>query len=442
MTLILHSSAFALEPCSSSTVTLVVWCTLWLVSTNPRPAHSNNVHLHARLAYNCSNRCTPTSPKSKCRPSSYSTGYAFRCGKSTGSVGASKRVRRNQRPNARRKESTDLVSGWNSSYSVRRWTELVIDSGCTWHVHNRLEDLVNVRPCNDVIEDAAGKQMRCTKRGDLPLLIRSTHGVEFVFLLRGVRWAPGFPDSLLSVDQLWETSKADCVFRDELRIKFTHNLTNRGEPLTSPFRRANGLYRWTVAVIDLLPPSSQPASARRLANGLHASGSTSHLSSLPADSLASLLHRRLHVGVDCLRRLGELASDVPAHIQGASTAVNCTHCAAANSTRRPHSVSTYEPTHVGRLVHMDIAGPFKPSEHGGYRYCLVLVDDHSRHKFVYFLHKRSDARDKVKRFVAEMQALASRHSPIPINRVGSLRSDNAGEFVSKEFTDLSRRFAT
>ena len=36
-----------------------------------------------------------------------------------------------------------------------------------------------------------------------------------------------------------------------------------------------------------------------------------------------------------------------------------------------------------RLFHGDIVGPFKTSAIGGYKYCLVLVDDHSREKFIF-----------------------------------------------------------
>ena len=73
---------------------------------------------------------------------------------------------------------------------------------------------------------------------------------------------------------------------------------------------------------------------------------------------------------------------------------------------------------------------------GGYRYALILVDDHTRFKFVYFLKRKSDAPDRVKRFIASLNAHASSRSASPVRVVGSLHTDNAGEFLSHQFTEL------
>ena len=63
---------------------------------------------------------------------------------------------------------------WRSAHRAFRWTRLVIDSGCTWHVHNRLEDLHNVHDCDDVVVDANGNEVSCTKVGDLLVVARDT----------------------------------------------------------------------------------------------------------------------------------------------------------------------------------------------------------------------------------------------------------------------------
>ena len=64
---------------------------------------------------------------------------------------------------------------------------IIVDSGCTWHIHNCEDDLINLRPCRDVVEDAAGIDRPCTCMGDLPLVLRDKRGQEFHILLRGVR---------------------------------------------------------------------------------------------------------------------------------------------------------------------------------------------------------------------------------------------------------------
>ena len=92
--------------------------------------------------------------------------------------------------------------------------------------------------------------------------------------------------------------------------------------------------------------------------------------------------------------------------------------------------------HTAAFCHADIVGPFKASIHGQYQYALILVDDHSRFKFVYALKHKSDAVKAVRSFVAEFNALLNQHRDSPVRLVGSLHTDNAGEFLSREFQDL------
>ena len=65
---------------------------------------------------------------------------------------------------------------------------------------------------------------------------------------------------------------------------------------------------------------------------------------------------------------------------------------------------------------------------------LVLVDDHSRFKFV--MKRKSDAPALMAQFVAASNAKVNTQATAPIRIVGSLHSDNAGEFLSHEFKDL------
>ena len=334
----------------------------------------------------------------------------------------------------------EAKGAWRSTHSIHRWARLVIDSGCTWHVHNKLDELFNVRDCHDVVVDANGNEVECAKMGDLLVVVRDSRKREFRVWLRGVRYSPSFEDTLISVDQLWFASRIDSVFRDVRSLVCLQNVDSAsGEPLQLPFSRDDGLFRWTVGIVsgsDAQRTTPPPAGGvRALKSGIHSAGSRSHVHALPADDAAAVLHRRLHVSLDHLRRLGDHSADAPEHI-AAARQLTCPICAEANSTRLPHGHSQYQPTHAGRLVHADIVGPFVSSFFGGYKYALVLVDDHTRFKFVYFLKAKSDAPDKVRSFIASMNAHASSKSPAPVRIVGSLHTDNAGEFLSRKFTEL------
>ena len=170
-------------------------------------------------------------------------------------------------------------------------------------------------------------------------------------------------------------------------------------------------------------------------SGIHAAGAHSHVRTLPADDVAAILHRRLHLGLNLLKRLGGRTSDAPSPLASAAE-VTCPHCVTANGHRLAHSSNQYHSSHAGRLVHTDIAGPFKRSWLGGFQYALVLTDDHTRFKFVYFLQAKSDAPDRVRRFIASFNALANLRSDAVVRVVSTIHTDNAGEFLSRQFQEL------
>lgn len=103
---------------------------------------------------------------------------------------------------------------------------------------------------------------------------------------------------------------------------------------------------------------------------------------MTANDLAALLH----ISLEQLRRLVGRSADAPAHLRSASELIRATFVE-ANSTRLPHSASVYQSSHAGRLVHADIAGPFKRSWVGGYHYATIFCDDHTRYKAVYFIRE-------------------------------------------------------
>ena len=306
---------------------------------------------------------------------------------------------------------------------------LCMDSGCTWHVHHDVADLINVRPCNDTVEGIDRKIHRCSCQGDMPIAAQDAGGVWRQLLIRNVRCVPSIPDSLVSIDQLWDDSKTDVVFRDVRSVLLA------GEDTPSrkfPFAREGGLSLWHVVGNARDPARPFDHSRHAQALTVHSARSTSHVASLSTAAAVDLFHHRLHAGAERLRQLPRMTADAPECLVHARH-VTCDGCTAANATRLPHSGSRYSPSYPGRLIHADIAGPFIPSSHGHYRYILVLVDDHSRFKAVYFLRNKSEQAQHARAFIAKMNALLNAGKAKPSHIVGSLLTDNAGEFLSHEF---------
>ena len=169
--------------------------------------------------------------------------------------------------------------------------------------------------------------------------------------------------------------------------------------------------------------------------GVHSAHALSHIAALPADLAAAVMHRRLHISLDRIKQLVTTTADAPPCLRQAAH-VHCDDCVTANATRLPHSGDNYHESHIGRVIHGDIVGPFKFSLNSHAQYMLVLVDDHSRFKFVYFLKKKSDAPKAIRKFVSKFNAHASSRSSTPVRVVGTYHSDNAGEFLSHEMSDF------
>ena len=104
---------------------------------------------------------------------------------------------------------------------------MIIDSGASYHIHHNLSDLINIRPCRNRLFGVDHQEHICTKMGDLKLLAADKHGILHDILITGVRYAPNFKDTLLSVAQLWRTHTVDTdtVFRNQCQLASDHMMS-------------------------------------------------------------------------------------------------------------------------------------------------------------------------------------------------------------------------
>jgi transposase InsO family protein len=81
------------------------------------------------------------------------------------------------------------------------------------------------------------------------------------------------------------------------------------------------------------------------------------------------------------------------------------------------------------LMHSDVCEPMKTTSCGGARYFVTFIDDFSRKTHVYLLKAKGEVLDKFKAYKALVENQTSM-------KIKTLRSDNGGEFVSKNFDDF------
>ena len=106
----------------------------------------------------------------------------------------------------------------------------------------------------------------------------------------------------------------------------------------------------------------------------------------------------------------------------------CEICIASKMSKKPFKRNTKRATRKFELVHSDIAGPMRtPTTLEGHVYVINFIDDFSRHTTVYTMKHKSEALQMFKRYIAE--------NGTPENlSIGALKSDNGGEYTSREFT--------
>ena len=107
----------------------------------------------------------------------------------------------------------------------------------------------------------------------------------------------------------------------------------------------------------------------------------------------------------------------------------CEGCVEGKMQRKPFkSVAHQQSKEKLELIHSDVCGPLQVESVGGSRYFVTFIDDYSHCVAVYFLKHKSEVLDKFKQFAAMVMNECDK----PIKK---LRTDNGGEYVSKEFQD-------
>ena len=81
------------------------------------------------------------------------------------------------------------------------------------------------------------------------------------------------------------------------------------------------------------------------------------------------------------------------------------------------------------LVHSDVCGPFRVNSLGGYRYFVTFIDDFSKRTWIYFIKNKSEVLSKFQHFVHLLKTMTGR-------TVQALRTDNGGEYTSKDFAEF------
>lgn len=164
-----------------------------------------------------------------------------------------------------------------------------------------------------------------------------------------------------------------------------------------------------------------------IVGGLYQLSNLPHMSSAfsaTQSSVFSLWHRRLgHVPSKVLSRISAL------HVACTVDTLSCGTCPLAKQCKQPFPLSQSQATSPFDLVHCDLWGPYRVPTYNGCKYFLTLVDDYSRAVWTILLPTKQHASQSIKDFFAYV------HNQFTTT-IKCLRSDNGGEFLSKDLTDF------
>jgi hypothetical protein len=144
--------------------------------------------------------------------------------------------------------------------------------------------------------------------------------------------------------------------------------------------------------------------------------------------LSELWHMRLaHIHYRALPALGKMVTSFPEIlIQHKGV---CRGCALGNNVKGSFLSSENRSKEILDLIHSDVCGPMTFASLNGYLYYVLFINDHSRKTWIYFL-KTKDG------ILARFQELKDQVENLTGRKIKVLRSDNGGEYTSKDLNNF------
>jgi hypothetical protein len=145
-------------------------------------------------------------------------------------------------------------------------------------------------------------------------------------------------------------------------------------------------------------------------------------------SLSELRHKRLaHIHYRALPALGKMVTGLP-EIQVQHNGV-CRRCALGKNVKGSFLSSDSISKGILDLIHLDMCEPMIVASLNRYSYYVLFIDDHSRKTWIYFLKTKDGVLARFQEFKAQVENLTER-------KIKVLRSDNGGEYTSRDFSDF------
>lgn len=276
----------------------------------------------------------------------------------------------------------------------------IIDSGCTAHVCNDQSLFTMLQPHRGIIRMANGSTVKCNQIGDIEV-----QGERFLLELKNVLFVPEFSTNFISVSQ---STYEGCTFViDNLGVE----IFKKNRFVASGYHDYNDdLYYLNMMVKSPVGPC---------VNNINKSEQTISLMDW---------HRKLgHLNTDSIVKMckNELVDGLNIN---SYNKLDCEVCIKCKITEESYPKSTDNKSDVALYrIHSDVC-EMPIASYTGAKYFVTFIDDYSRYVSVYCLKSKSEVIDMWRKY----KSLVERQTGLEIK---ILRSDNGGEYMSKEFQE-------
>lgn len=111
----------------------------------------------------------------------------------------------------------------------------------------------------------------------------------------------------------------------------------------------------------------------------------------------------------------------------------CEDCVVGKIHKLPFHKSDSKSKRAGELIHCDLCGPMQVDSIGGSRYFLLLKDDYSHWRTVYFLRHKSEVAEHLESFIKTTEKQIE-------NGIKVIRTDNGLEFINHEVRKIMQNY--
>lgn len=289
------------------------------------------------------------------------------------------------------------VCASSTSTSGNKPTDGLLDSGCSISMTPYENVLINSRPSETTIRLADDSTIKSSKKGSqiLPLGQGKLHSTLFV---------PDLHEPLISISGLCDEGMTVVFDKEQCSLYESSRIFPKPTPIGIGERRGNLYY---------LPMGPN-----------HESASISS-SSKTTTSLFDWHLRFNHIGLMPLRKILR-SLDIQVNNLNETEVKNCATCRKSKMHRCPFSSrKSHRATEPGQIIHSDVCS-FEETGREGYKYFSTFIDDNSTFLAVYPMKSKDQTLSCFKHFRTWFEKNAKHH-------VRRLRSDNGGEYISKDF---------